>query len=55
MIDRPAEAPSDQEERAQLARIEDRIDVYAIRVFEYAPEHLPWGGRTEAGVGFAGE
>ncbi|MGH8893238.1 MAG: hypothetical protein ACRDWY_08035 [Actinomycetes bacterium] len=37
-----------------VVRAEDRINLYAIRVLEYAPEHLPWGGGTEQGLGFAG-
>ena len=37
-----------------VARVEDRLDLYAIRVLEYAPDQLPWGGGTEASIGFAG-
>jgi hypothetical protein len=37
-----------------VARIEDRLDLYAIHVLEYAPENLPWGGGSEASIGFAG-
>jgi hypothetical protein len=32
-----------------VARVEDRLDLQAIRVLEYAPEQLQWGEGSESG------
>ena len=32
-----------------VARVEDRLDLQAIRVLEYAPEQLQWSGGSESG------
>lgn len=37
-----------------VARVDDRLDLYAIQIFEYAPEELPWSGVPDSTIGFAG-
>ena len=32
-----------------VAQVEDRLDLQAIRVLEYPPEQLQWGGGSESG------
>jgi hypothetical protein len=32
-----------------VARVEDRLNLFAVHVVEFAPERLPWGGGTESG------